>query len=323
MVRSVRFVVALLIVGLGTGTAFAEDETVVRRLTKHGALGRNQAQSLARDVSKRMKQAADMTAADDPLRMAMSRAIGIAPGKQDAMAAAKIRLRLYAGLNEWALDNLFAPKPGALARCQQELKLTSRQCDALVAASGRISVEEASNLGGGAAQAGASMVAAASRAAPQQAANGRFQRYDSGYRGAQPAARPTPQPMAARPVQPVAAARPMPQPVVATNTKNDYQARRAAYLERQRLQMEARKAKLTANVAGAPVQRGPGSAEEAAVAGLPAESVAAAPAPAATQAKAPAAEPTEAAAAEPAAEPAKAALDDGFLDSLLADPLGK
>ena len=62
-------------------------------------------------MSARMKRAADMTNDSDPLRVAVSQALYGTPVAGDAMKAAKIRLRLYAGLNDWALENLFAPRP--------------------------------------------------------------------------------------------------------------------------------------------------------------------------------------------------------------------
>lgn len=329
MMRGVsRFSVAAAVLLLSASGASAEDESVARRLTKYGQLRRGESESLSENVSKRMKRAADMTSAQDPLRAAVGRALGVA-NPNDAMAAAKIRLRLYAGLNEWALENLFAPRPGGIGRCQQEFGITLRQCEALIAAAGRVPAEEASKLAGGAPPPMPAVhpQVAATRPAAQPVNGSRFGKYDSGYRqpGAGPAARPAPM---ARPV--AAPQRPMaPQPMAVApnpNAKEEYQRKRAEYLERKRLEMEARKAKLVAASGGAAnVERGP----EGAAAADPVAAAEPAPAQAkATGAKgkaAPAAEEAaveEAAAPEPAAEK-KQALDGDLLDSLLGDPLGK
>jgi hypothetical protein len=269
-----------------------------------------------------MRRAADMTNANDPLRMAVSRALYNTPVPRDAMASAKVRLRLYAGLNEWALENLFAPRPGGLMQCQQDFAVSGRQCEALIAAAGRIPAEEASRLAGGQpmvapAQMQAQPVTNRPVAAPTAS---RFGRYDSGYRA--PAAAPQ-QAYPAAQARPVA--RPMPQqPVARTNTREEYQRRRQEYLERQKREMEARKAKVVATAVGENIQRGPSSAAEAEVIGAdPATAPAAA---SATQAKsAPKggkAEPAAAPEPAPSAPAGKEALDGDFLDSLLDDPLG-
>jgi hypothetical protein len=120
------------------------------------------------------------------------------------MGAAKIRLRLYAGLNEWALDSLFAPRPGALATCTKQYGLRGKDCEALLAASGRMSPAEASRLGAGAPIMTAAARPAAPRrtvapAAPAQQQQSRFGSYDSGFRGG-----------AQYPTQPQYGARPAP-----------------------------------------------------------------------------------------------------------------
>jgi hypothetical protein len=315
MMRGVsRFSVTAAVLLLSASGASAEDETVARRLTKHGELRRGEAESLAENVSKRMKRAADITSAQDPLRVAVARALGVT-NPNDAMGAAKIRLRLYAGLNEWALENLFAPTPGGIGR---------RQCEALVAASGRVPAKEASKLAGGAPP---PMPVAQQQMAAKPAGGSRFGKYDSGYRA--PAAAAQPQP-AARPVaaqqRPMAMQqRPMaPAPMAAApnpNAKEEYARKRAEYLERKRLEMEARKAKIVAASSGS-VDRGPAAdqgGDQPAPAAEPAQAKAAAP-----KGKAAAAEDApveEAPAPEPVAE--KTALDGDLLDSLLGDPMGK
>jgi hypothetical protein len=323
MMRGVsRFSVAAAMLLLGASGASAEDETVAKRLTKYGQLRRGESESLSENVSKRMKRAADITNAQDPLRIAVGRALGV-KNPNDAMSAAKIRLRLYAGLNEWALENLFAPQRGGIGRCQQEFGVSLRQCEALVAAAGRVPAEEASKLAGGAPPpmaAPAQMANNRPGAAP--AGGSRFGKYDSGYRpqAAQPVARPmaAQRPMAAAP-RPMAVA---PNP----NAKEEYQRKRAEFLERKRLEMEARKAKIVATAGGtSAVDRGPAADQPAAEAPV-------AEAAPASQAKAPGAKgkaataeevaPEEAAAPEPVAAK-KEALDGDLLDSLLGDPLGK
>jgi hypothetical protein len=322
MMRGVsRFSVAAAVLLLSASGASAEDDSVAKRLTKFGQLRKGESETLSENVSKRMKRAADITNAQDPLRIAVGRALGV-KNPNDAMAAAKIRLRLYAGLNEWALEHLFAPQKGGIGRCQQEFGVTVRQCEALVAASGRIPAEEASKVAGGAPPpmpAAAPAQMASNRPAAAPAGGSRFGKYDSGYRpDAQPAA-PAQRPMVAAP------ARPAPQPMAAApnpNAKEEYQRKRAEYLERKRLEMEARKQKIVATAGGTnAADRGP-AAEQ------PAPAAEAAPA---SQAKAPGAKGKVAAEEAPAEEEAapepvaekKEALDGDLLDSLLGDPLGK
>lgn len=311
MMRGVsRFSVIAAVLLLGMSSASADDDGVTKRLTKYGQLRRGESDSLTETVTKRMKRAADMTSSQDPLRAAVGRALGLS-NSTDAMSAAKIRLRLYAGLSEWALDNLFIAKPGGIGRCQQEFGLTARQCEALVAAAGKMPAEEASKVAGGAPP---PMPMATARPTATPAGSSRFGKYDSGYRAptaTAPVARPTPVAVKRPVVAPMAAA---PNP----NARAEYQRRRAEYLERQRLEMEARKAKIVATAGGtAPVDRGPASESAAAEAG-PAQAKAA-------ETKAKAAPEAEAEEAPVAAAPEdnKAALDGDLLDSLLGDPLGK
>jgi hypothetical protein len=269
-----------------------------------------------------MKRAADIINAQDPLRSAVARALGVT-NPNDAMGAAKIRLRLYAGLNEWALENLFAPQPGGIGRCQQEFGITLRQCEALVAASGRVPAEQASKLAGGAPPPmPAAQQQMATKGSAQPANGSRFGKYDSGYRpGGAAKAQPAPAP------RPVAAQRPMaPQPMAAApnpNAKEEYARKRAEYLERKRLEMEARKAKLVAANSSS-IDRGP-SADQAAAEPAAAEPTAPAQAKVAGPKGKTAAEEApveEAPAPAPEAEK-KQALDGDLLDSLLGDPMGK
>jgi hypothetical protein len=309
-----------LLLSLSSASAFAQDEGVAKRLTKFGQLRRGESESLTADVSKRMRRAADMTSGQDPLRMAVARALGT-PNTNDAMVAAKVRLRLYAGLNEWALDKLFAPRAGGIAQCQQDIGLSSRHCEALIAAAGKVPAAQASKLAAGPAAAPARTTMAK---APVQGPSRFGQRFDSGFKGGNGAA-PAQRPM------PATAARPAPAPMVAaapTNTRAEYQRKRQEYLDRQKREMEARKQKIVATAVGDVAQRGPASAAEAEVVGLPPSE---APAETSTPAQAkaapagkgkPAADeaPAEEAPAEEA--PKKEALDNSFLEGLLDDPLG-
>ena len=123
--------VGALLLPAFASSAHADAEEVARRLDKYGKLSSGEARKLVSSVSSRMKRAADMTSANDPVRQAVAVALGSA-NANDAMTAAKIRLRLYAGLNEWALDNLFAPRPGAMATCTGQFGLRGKACDGLM-----------------------------------------------------------------------------------------------------------------------------------------------------------------------------------------------
>ncbi len=324
-----RFAILLalsLALGAVGSTAAAQDAQVVKRITKYGKLSRGEAKRLAKNVSKRMKRAADMTGQQDALRSAVSRALFNTPQPADQMAAAKVRLRLYGGLNAWALDNLFKPRPGAIATCTRDLGVKRKQCEALIAAGGKISLADARKLG-----AGNAVAAAQQRRFGQQPQRRSFgqqpQQRRFGQQGQQrsfgqqqqrfgqrqqpqrrPAARPAP------------AARPMaPQKSVAQR-KAEYQARRKAYLERKKAEMEARKAKIVGNAGGERAERGPASEDEAAAAGLPPPKKKPSAKKAQTASTAPAAAESPKPKKSKKADPA---LDEGFLGDLLGDPLGE
>jgi hypothetical protein len=365
------------LLGLSSFRALADDDDgeVIKRLTKYGKLSGGEAKRLERTVSGRLKRAADITNNGDPLRMAVSNALYGTPVPADAMASAKVRLRLYAGLNDWALDQLFSPRPGAVASCTSSYGVSKSDCEALLAAGGRVSLGDAARLGAGTPVGGPAVAPApqyGARPAYGQPAYGqpayaqprygqapaygaqpsRFGgSYNSGYQQ-RPVQNYAPPPAAApgyapgyAAQRPVAAARPAPmpppQPMVpqqsAAQRKAEYARQRQAYLERKKQEMEARKAKVVQTAGGTErVQRGPTSAEEAAVAGLDPADVPANK-PAAAQAKgAPAGKPAKGAAPAPSepvasapeeskpAGPEKApALETDFLDSLMDDPLGK
>jgi hypothetical protein len=277
-----------------------------------------------------MQKSADtLASATDPLRVAMSQALFHSSVPPDNMAAAKMRLKLYAGLNEAALEALFTPKTGAISSCVRTIGATQAECEALVAAAGRTSVAEARSAAGGAAPLAVAVAAPVRASQPAPAGGSRFGHYDSGFRGgAAPMAQPQPQPaFAAAPVrqQPAFAARQAPVAQTAgMSQKEAYKAQREAYLARKKAEFEERKQKMADASAPPPGTEANVSQPKAAVASAKAE-----PAPAPTKG-APAKGAVAAAAEEPAAaEPAevakksdKPALDNDFLDGLLSDPLG-
>lgn len=311
-----------------TAAAAGDDPAVARRLTRFGGLNKGTARKVAKKVGARMSKSADNFApANDPLRVAVSQALFGSPTPGSPMDSAKIRLRLFGGLNKWALETLFRPQEGQIAACQANFKLNARECEALVAAAGSISVADARELGGGAAGNRMAARRPAPRAVPRRAPprraaahratppRGRFGNFDSGFHGkqaARPVARPAPRP-AARPA--VAARRPA-APAVNTNgmsTAEAYRARRAARMAR--LQEERKQKKQAMLAASSPEPR-PEPAKPASAKAPTATPTKAADKPAAAVAEA---EP------EPAAEPAEpvaGALDDDFLGDLLSDPLG-
>jgi hypothetical protein len=183
-------------------TARADDENVVGRLSSNGGLSTSAAKKLVGKVNVRMAKAADATsAANDPMRAAVSLALFQAATPPNSMAAAKVRLRLYAGLNEWALEAIFAPQPGVIAGCVREVGASQSECEALVAAAAKSSVAQIRSVAGGAAPmaaAGPGAAPAYGGAAPAANGGGRFGRFSSGFQGAGPApqqqyARPAPQ----------------------------------------------------------------------------------------------------------------------------------
>ncbi len=341
LVLACGLAIGISVSALGPSAAHAEDGAVVQRLTGSGGLSAAAAKRLIAKVSQRMAKSADtLASANDPLRVALSNTLFHVPVPPDTMSAAKMRLKLYAGLNEAALEALFAPKGGAIASCVRATAATQPECEALVAAAGRVSVAEAKSSSGGPGLAVAVVAPTRAQPAAAPAAGGgsHFGRYDSGF--AKPA--PAPAYVAAAPVQraqpatfqPVQRAQPAAfhsapargaQPAV--SAKEAYRLQREAYLARQKEQFEERKQKLAA--AGAPAESSPAPATAAPTAPVAAKPTAVAAkgvsapakaAPVAAVDEAPAEAP--AAAAAPAAKSDKPTLDGDFLDGLLADPLG-
>jgi hypothetical protein len=133
-----------------SGSAAAEDQTVIHRLAANGGLSSSNAKQLVAKVGKRLARAADAPPSmNDPLRAALSQALLGSPVPPDQIAAAKVRLKLYAGLNEFALEAIFAPKPGAIAGCVRDVGVTQNECESLVAAAGKTSVSQARQAAGG------------------------------------------------------------------------------------------------------------------------------------------------------------------------------
>lgn len=194
--RDVLLSACLVTAMAGTARA-ADDENVVSRLSSNGGLSSSAAKKLVSKVNVRMAKAADATsAATDPMRAAVSLALFQTPTPPNSMAAAKVRLRLYAGLNEWALEAIFTPQPGVVAGCVREVGASQSECEALVAAAAKSSVAQIRSVAGGS----AAPVAAAPapqyggaapgyRAAPAANGGSRFGRFNSGFQGA-PAAAP-------------------------------------------------------------------------------------------------------------------------------------
>jgi hypothetical protein len=168
-----------------SGQAHAEDQATIHRLSSHGGLSSAAAKRLSSKVSQRMARAADAPpTVMDPLRAALSQALVGSPMPMDAMATAKVRLKLYAGLNEVALEALFAPKPGAIAACERDVGASHSECEALVAAAADSSVAKIRKVAGGPAP--MPMMAAAPPVQPGYGASGMSHfggGYNSGFQG--------------------------------------------------------------------------------------------------------------------------------------------
>lgn len=308
--------VTVLAAGFVASPVRADDgeQEALARLKRFGGVSGGSAKRLLTDVEKRMKKSADnFTPPNDPLRVAVSRSLFNADTPPNAMQGAKVRLRLFAGANAWALETFFRPVPGQIQNCQRNFSLDAEECEALVAAAGQVSVADARKLGAGAATnvargagAGSPFGGSGPAAQPTQRraqlgqgnqiaappAGNRFARYDSGFRAN--SARPS-APVAAR--RPVMAPRPAMNTAQQTSTKEAYKARREAYLARQRARMEEKK---QAQAKAAEPKEEP--AEEA---------------------KAEDVDPLEAAEAPEVTKKDNPQLSDDFLNDLMADPLGK
>jgi hypothetical protein len=162
--NAVVFACSLVAAGGGIAHA-AEDHAVSHRLSAHGKLSSAAAKKLASKVSQRMARSADAPPTlIDPLRVSLSQALLGVPVAQDQITAAKVRLKLYAGLNEFALEALFAPRPGAIAGCVRDVGASESECAALVAADAKAPVSKVRSVAGGPAV--SPMMAAAPMGAP-------------------------------------------------------------------------------------------------------------------------------------------------------------
>lgn len=215
-----------------SSAAAAEDQAVLHRLASNGKVRGSHAKQLVAKVNQRLARAADMPPTMvDPVRVALSQSMLGTPLASDTISAAKVRLKLYAGLNEYVLEAMFTPKKGAIAGCVRDLGLNKKDCGSLVAAAGRTSLAKVKKSAGGPAPEPV-VIAAAPVSSPNtnaQASNStasRFgNRFSSGYQpgagagastGAAAAAprqaAPAQQPMAAAPQQQQMARAPVAQP---------------------------------------------------------------------------------------------------------------
>lgn len=328
MKRARRALLVAVCSTLFAAQALAEDAEVTQRLQSHGGLSGAAAKRLSTKVAQRMMKSADTLAPpSDPLRVAMSQALFHAAVPPDNMAAAKMRLKLYVGLNASTLETLFLPKPGAIASCVRAIGATQPECEALVAAAGRQSVVDARTAAGGPAVAAPVVMArTAPAAAPPAAGGGHFGKFKSGFQGAAPAPAYAAAAPVARPATTQFGAARAPARATAApsgmSRKEAYQAQRDAYLARQKAIHDERKQKLDAVSAGEADAPAPAAVASAA----PAKAAPAAktkPGAATAPAEAAAAEEAPAEAAPPEVAKNGPALEGDFLDGLLADPLGK
>jgi hypothetical protein len=206
-----------------SATAHAEDRAVLHRLSSNGGMSGRTAKQLVAKVNQRLARAADAPPTMvDPLRAALTQAMLGTPTTNDQISAAKVRLKLYAGLNEFVLEAMFTPQSGAIANCMRDVDLSSKECTSLLAAAAETSVSKAKRRGAGPATAPIALAMAPAAggqarsfgAAPSSGGGGsRFGgRFNSGW--AQSAAA-QPQPTYAAAQQPVRANYAQPQPAAA------------------------------------------------------------------------------------------------------------
>jgi colicin import membrane protein len=105
----------------------------MQRLTERGELSAPQARVLVKVVSKRMQRAASPRERNDQVRLAVARALH-EKRATSKRGRSRVAARLRAGLDRWALEQLFAPSAASMARCAHQFKLSPNLCDALAAA---------------------------------------------------------------------------------------------------------------------------------------------------------------------------------------------
>jgi hypothetical protein len=319
--------------------AQAEQQAVVERLTEFGGLSVVQARALQSVVSKRMARAAASSRDGDGVRIAVEQAL--TSSHERSARAAEVRRRLRAGLDIWALRSLFAERASSTGTCARQFRLSSKGCDALLAAAtagGREGSSAASTRSAPIPPQTPYAVEPAVVAQPRTAAHARPIASASSIAPLDEAPQPTSTPPLARasglpaplPISNAArsssatrpAVLPEPLPPAAAARKAEYDRQREAYWERKRKESEARIARIRAS-SGQNIQRGPASRLEAEVAGLSpqavrqSESHAASAAPS-VNAKLPR-QPARSSSAP--AEPVDP--DGALMDDLTLDPLGK
>jgi hypothetical protein len=307
-----------VIVGLFTiatsSTTLAEERPVLRRLKTYGDLSDDDAHVIIEKISQRMKVAADLSNSSDPLRVAVSTALYDSATPSEPSATSMVRLRLYAGLTEWALDHVFSSRRAVSEICSGS-GLQALECRALLAAAQSVPVDDVSPLRIRV----ASAVADDANTAPPQpaAATTRWPRPSaaSNTPAADTASAGLPTPRRAATAN--LAAPPQRTAAAVAQRKADYAAQRQAYLERRRTEMETRKAKLLANAGGERAKRGPASQEEAEVVGL--GRTASAPPAAAAQAQ----EDPDMVASRGAKRSGSEKAADDLFEGLMENPLGK
>jgi hypothetical protein len=129
-----RFLLALCSVYLVAGSPAYAQRPVADRLVEQGGLSAGQARVLIKSVSKRMKRAAAPHNRTDVLRVTVARALH-EPRAASKRGGGRVVARLRAGLDEWALEHLFAPTAPAMANCERQFRLSSNLCESLAAAS--------------------------------------------------------------------------------------------------------------------------------------------------------------------------------------------
>jgi hypothetical protein len=243
------------LVAFTAANASADNKGVVKRLKTYADLSESDARIVMDKVSQRMKVAADVSNTRDPLRIAVSQALYDTASPESESEMSMVRLRLYAGLTQWALDNLFASRSGVTRICSGQTELVAEDCRALLAAAQSVQLADISPLR---LETRAQPVdEAVAVAAPAQIARAKEAPAPAGSI----AHAQSPVPARAAPMAAVDAAS-------VTQRKAEYARQREEYLARRRQEMEARKAKVIATAGGERVRRGPASQAEAEVVGL-------------------------------------------------------
>jgi hypothetical protein len=299
---------------------------VVRRLKTYGKLSQSEARSVIEKVSQRMKLAADVSSKSDPLRVAVSTALYDEPVPTDQAGMSMVRLRLYAGLNKWALENLFSSRSSVTKICSGQAELDADECRALLAAAQGVRFNNVSPIRMAAPQEAAYESEPAERHATLAAAPAPIERAPARAAATlsdDPEASPSPIHAGRRasatsaPAISKAPLQPPPASGSVEQRKAQYAAQREAYLERRRQEMQARKAKIIATAGGERAQRGPATQEEAEVAGLkPANGGGRASAMVASRSETPAT-------SKHAASHDNSGEDGELLEGLMDNPLGK